>query len=37
MHCLMIYAHPDTKSFTSDLRDVFLAGFAEKGHTYEKR
>ncbi|MGE5558844.1 MAG: NAD(P)H-dependent oxidoreductase [Bacillota bacterium] len=35
MHCLIIYAHPDVRSFVAAMRDAFLEGLGRQGHTYQ--
>ena len=33
-HVHVVYAHPSSRGFTSEVRDAFLGGLAEAGHTH---
>ena len=33
-HVHLVYAHPSDRSFTREIRDAFLGGLDESGHTY---
>lgn len=35
MHVTIIYTHPSENSFTAKLRDSFISGLKDAGHTYE--
>ncbi len=35
MNVLVVYSHPNPESFTSALREAFVKGLHEGGHTYE--
>jgi NAD(P)H dehydrogenase (quinone) len=35
MHCFIVYAHPSNDSFTRHVRDSFLRGLEQGGHTFE--
>ncbi|UCG61044.1 MAG: NAD(P)H-dependent oxidoreductase [Candidatus Zixiibacteriota bacterium] len=35
MHVLVVYAHPNRRSFTHALLEEFIRGLADGGHTYE--
>jgi NAD(P)H dehydrogenase (quinone) len=34
-HVFIVYAHPSEDSFTREVRDAFIRGLADAGHTYE--
>lgn len=35
MHILIVYVHPSETSFTKMMKDEFIKGLVQKGHTYE--
>lgn len=35
MHIFIVYCHPSEQSFTAEVRDAFIRGLTDAGHSYE--